>query len=55
MAAFNSASEKNRCLRKGASIQRSATWTPTSAAALSRGRYGLAGKIATAYVRAHSR
>jgi len=34
--------------------QRSATCTPTSAAALSRGRYGLAGKIVTAYVRAHS-
>ena len=55
MAAFSSASEKNCRLRRGARIQRSATCTPTSAAALSLGRYGLAGRIATAYVRAHSR
>ena len=55
MGAFSSASEKNCRLRKGARIQRSATYTPTSAAALSLGRHGLVGKIAVEYVRVHSR
>lgn len=45
MAAFNAVSEKNCRLRSLAMMKRVATWTPTSTLALSRARYGRAGRI----------
>jgi hypothetical protein len=46
IAAFSSAREKKRWLRRRARIQRSTTCTPTSTLALSRGRRGRSGRIA---------
>ena len=46
IAALASAIEKNVRLRRAARIQRSATWTPTSTLALSRGLRERAGMIA---------